>query len=676
MSSDTTRIAIVDADRCKPSKCNQECKRSCPVVKMGKLCIEVTKTSKVAFISETLCNGCNICTKKCPMEAIKIINIPKSLEKETSHRYNSNGFKLHRLPIPRSGQVLGLVGANGTGKTTALKILAGLIKPNLGNFIDPPDWKEIVTTYRGSELQTFLKLIEEKKLSVSFKPQHIDMSKIKGTVEDVFNKIENKDKETILQELELTQLLKNQVSTLSGGEAQRFAIALAVLKDALLYVFDEPSSYLDIRQRITVANVISNLGAKIGKYVIVIEHDLAMIDYLADSICVLYGTPGAYGVVTRPMKTNEGLNIFLDGHLPSENMRFRDFALSFKTSARDDDKTILGECGIVEDGSAIKYPELCYKIESEKSKTSFELKVEAGSISSSQITLFLGQNGTGKTTFVRMLAGFLKPSNEVELPEFKVSYKPQLIKVTYSGTVSQLLYSKIAVAMSHVTFQSEVVKPLGVERLYDQEVGTLSGGELQRVAIVLALGKPANVYLIDEPSAYLDSEQRMIVAKVIRRFILQSQKSAMIVEHDFIMATYMADQIIVFSGQPGKSAVARSPLSPQQGLNLFLKEMNITLRRDATSHRPRINKLNSVMDRYQKSTGIYFDLDNVPADILGKFAKTEKIEEESVAKEDEKEIQEHKHVKVRVREKGAAKNRQEEAKNRQKETKKVDNENL
>lgn len=101
---------------------------------LGRLCIEVTPTDKIAFISEPLCIGCGICTKKCPFEAINIIKLPTNLEAETTHRYSANSFKLHRLPTPRVGQVLGLVGTNGIGKSTALKILAGKQKPNLGRY--------------------------------------------------------------------------------------------------------------------------------------------------------------------------------------------------------------------------------------------------------------------------------------------------------------------------------------------------------------------------------------------------------------------------------------------------------------------------------------------------------------------------------------------------------------
>lgn len=154
MSDKLTRIAIVNSDKCKPKKCRQECKKSCPVVRTGKLCIEVTPESKIAFISERLCIGCGICPKKCPFGAINIINLPTNLETQVTHRYSANSFKLHRLPTPRPGQVLGLVGTNGIGKSTALKILSGKLKPNLGRYENPPDWEEILKYFRGSELQS------------------------------------------------------------------------------------------------------------------------------------------------------------------------------------------------------------------------------------------------------------------------------------------------------------------------------------------------------------------------------------------------------------------------------------------------------------------------------------------------------------------------------------------
>jgi ATP-binding cassette, sub-family E, member 1 len=141
-------------------------------------------------------------------------------------------------------------------------------------------------------------------------------------------------------------------------------------------------------------------------------------------------------------------------------------------------------------------------------------------------------------------------------------------------------------------------------------VKKLSGGELQRTALVLALGKAANVYLIDEPSAYLDSEQRIIASKIIKRFTINSNKSAFVVEHDFIMATYLADRVIVHDGEPAKECTARYPVPLLEGMNKFLKLMNITFRRDPTNYRPRINKQGSVKDQEQKKSGKYFIVDD------------------------------------------------------------------
>lgn len=604
-----TRIAIVSGDKCKPKKCRQECKRSCPVVKMGKLCIEVTPTSKIAEISEELCIGCGICVKKCPFKAIQIINLPKDLESSTTHRYSANSFKLHRLPTPRPGQVLGLVGTNGIGKSTALKILAGKLKPNLGRFSSPPDWQEILTYFRGSELQNYFTKLLEDHLKAIIKPQYVDHipKAVKGTVAKVLEaKDERKLREEMYDLLDLTSVLDRGIEALSGGELQRFAIAVVCVQEADVYMFDEPSSYLDVRQRLRAARVIRAL-LQPTKYVIAVEHDLSVLDYLSDFICCLYGVPGAYGVVTLPFSVREGINIFLEGFVPTENLRFRDVSLSFKISRTVDDAEASRK------HRRYSYPDMTKTFPPKAGKDNgFKLTVEKGDFTDSEIIVLLGQNGTGKTTFIRMLAGIIPADEGSEgVPQLNISYKPQKISPQFEGTVRDLLNKRIKDAYLHPQFATDVTKPLMIEDIIDQQVMHLSGGELQRVALCLALGKPADIYLLDEPSAYLDSEQRIIAARVIKRYILHAKKTAFIVEHDFIMATYLADRVIVYEGEASIDCKANSPESLLTGMNKFLKGLDITFRRDTTNFRPRINKLNSQSDTEQKRAGNFFYMDNI-----------------------------------------------------------------
>lgn len=601
MSDKLTRVAIVSDDKCKPKKCRQECKRGCPVVKMGKLCIEVNPSDKKAFISEELCIGCGICVKKCPFEAIQILNLPTNLETHVTHRYSANAFKLHRLPTPRPGQVLGLVGTNGIGKSTALKILSGKLKPNLGKYDAPPEWVDILKHFRGSELQNFFTKVLEDNITAVTKPQYVDQipRSIKvpnmtvGKMFDRQTELDNRDQ--LETDLELKGLQTREVSQLSGGELQRFAIAIASVRKADVYMFDEPSSYLDIRQRLAAARVIRGLVTSTN-YVIVVEHDLATLDYLSDFICVLYGVPGTYGVVTMPYSVREGINIFLDGMIPTENLRFRDESLTFRIAETVDETVVVKS-------QRIEYPAMT------KTLGNFKLNVEPGHFSNSEIIVLLGENGMGKTTLVQLLGGKLVADNTEHAISLRVSMKPQTISPKFPGSVRMLLIKRIKAAFMHPQFNSDVIKPMNLEPIMDQDVQTLSGGELQRVAICLVLGVPADVLLIDEPSAYLDSEQRIHASKVIKKFVMGSKRTAFVVEHDFIMATYLADRVIVFDGKPAVESYARKPEGLLTGMNKFLRSLDITFRRDPTNFRPRINKMNSLKDNEQKAEGAYFFVD-------------------------------------------------------------------
>jgi len=396
-------------------------------------------------------------------------------------------------------------------------------------------------------------------------------------------------------------VIDRQIDVLSGGELQRFAISIVCIQQSNIYMFDEPSSYLDVKQRLTAAHLIRQLlegehGS--SRYVLVVEHDLAVLDYLSDYVCVLYGQAGGYGVVTMPFSVRVGINAFLAGYIPTENLRFRDETLSFKVSehaSSDINNDVI---------RSYSYPSMT-KTQG-TSNSQFMLHIQHGSFTDSEIIVLLGENGTGKTTFVRMLAGLLKSDEQVActdidassygVPELNVSYKPQKISPKFQGTVRELMHKRIRDAYVHPQFVSDVMKPLAMEQIIDQGVQNLSGGELQRVAICLALGTPADVYLIDEPSAYLDSEQRINCAKVIKRFIMHSKKTAFVVEHDFIMATYLADRVIVYIGLPGVEATATEPQGLLTGMNKCLKHLEINFRRDPTNFRPRINKSGSQKD--------------------------------------------------------------------------------
>ena len=595
----TGRIAIVNPEKCKPKKCNQQCARFCPINMNGKVCVTATPMVKHATISEVLCIGCNMCVNKCPFDAIKIIKLPQGIPNECVHRYGKNAFKLYRLPQPKIGKVVGLVGTNGIGKTTALSILTTKTQPNLGNFESPPSWTEIIKFFKGSELQNYFQKSLEEDFKTALKPQYVDqIPKVtSGPIGEIIKKKDHRKKaEVYIPILGLDHLLEKDIKHLSGGELQRLAILIAILQKVNVYMFDEPTSYLDVKQRLTASNLIRDMIKTDGQdnYVLLVEHDLSILDYASDYICVLYGTPSAYGVITSPHSVLEGINSFLKGFLDNENMRFRDEELTFEI------KDNLDEIEKDEKSFNYQYPALHKKL------GTFELDIEAGDFSTSQIVMLLGENGTGKTTFVKILAGVDKELQS-EIPEMRISYKPQTISPTFDGTVQDLLFNRIGTAWeTNIIFKQFIFNVCNIQHLFNRNVKQLSGGELQRVGLIVAFGKPADVYLIDEPSAYLDCEQRLVTVKGIKRFILHTKKTAFIVEHDFIMATYLADKVIVYEGTPGNKCKANSPTNLVQGMNKFLSILGITFRRDPSNMRPRINKLDSLMDKQQKTSGNYF----------------------------------------------------------------------
>jgi ATP-binding cassette subfamily E protein 1 len=587
-----TRVAVLEPDRCKPKKCDQLCLRFCPMVRTRLEAIKIEGNR--AIISEMLCSGCGICVKKCPFKAISIVNLPDELEKDCSHRFGPNTFKLFRLPTPLPGTVLGLLGQNGIGKTTTLKVLSGEVQPNLGDYQNPPDWKEIIQYYRGSTLQDYFQKMSESKLKIAHKPQYVDKipKAVSGKVGELLEKVnERRLLDEFMEELELKKIWDRSLQVLSGGELQRVAVAAALCREADVYLFDEPSSYLDVKQRLQVAKVIRSLK-DYAKTIIVAEHDLAIIDYLSDQICLFYGEPGVYGVVSHVHGVRTGINIYLQGYIPDENILFRKESIIFH------EKPPAVSVGAGE--TLLKWCLL------EKTFAGFKLVTDPGEIKRGEIIGILGPNGIGKTTFVKLLAGLEKADNEQKLGELTVSYKPQYIAAEYDGTVQELLIGVAKENFASSLYKTEILQPLRINMLLDRNVMELSGGELQKVAIAACLSRNADLFLLDEPSAYLDVEERLNMARTIRRVVEAHNVTAFVVEHDVVTQDFIADRLMVFSGEPGMNGTANAPTSLRKGMNMFLKEMGVTFRRDSVTRRPRVNKEGSKLDTIQKQIGEYY----------------------------------------------------------------------
>jgi ATP-binding cassette subfamily E protein 1 len=587
-----TRVAVLDADKCKPKRCGRLCHRFCPIVRSR---IEAIKfENEKPVIVESLCTGCGICVKKCPFKAISIVNLPDELEKDCSHRFGENTFKLYRLPTPSEGVVLGLLGQNGIGKTTTLKILSGEVKLNLGRYAESPSWEEIIKHFRGSTLQDYFAKMADGKLKVVHKPQYVDKipKAVSGNVGELLEKVDERGRMAKLAEqLELKPLWNRQLEVLSGGELQRVAVAAAICREADVYLFDEPSSYLDVKQRLEVAKAIRSLKDD-GKTIIVAEHDLAVIDYLSDQICIFYGEPGVYGVVSNVHGVRVGINIYLQGYIPDENVRFRKESIIF----HEKPPTVSFGAG----ETMLKWDKI------EKTYEGFKLVADAGEAKRGEIVGILGPNGIGKTTFVKILAGVEEADDGKKLGELKVSYKPQYISAEYEGTVQELLMSVAKENFTSSWYRTEIINPLKLDFLFDRKVNELSGGELQKVAIATCLSRQAELYLLDEPSAYLDVEERLNMARAVRRVIENYNATAFVVEHDVVAQDFIADRLMVFTGEPGVKGFANSPTTLRDGMNMFLKEMGVTFRRDPLTKRPRVNKEGSKLDKFQKEIGEYY----------------------------------------------------------------------
>ena len=591
----THRVAVLDQDLCQPQKCGLECIKYCPVNKSGAECVTINEESKKAQIDEDICNGCGICVKVCPFDAITIVNLASEIATDKIHQYGINSFRLYKLPTPKKGEVVGLLGRNGMGKSTVVNILSGNLKPNLGRYENPPEWDEVLKHYSGTELKQHFEKIEQKQIRASIKPQQVHhiAEAFNGTGKELLDKYDERGvSRELIKTLGLENSMEQSLKELSGGELQRIAVAAAASKDTEFYFFDEPSSYNDVFQRTGVARVIQNL-AKIGKSVMVVEHDLTLLDFLSDYIEVLYGEPAAYGIVSGILSTKVGINVFLDGYLPNENVRFRDKKFSFDVSSSSTD--------IFQEGSDIlTYPKL------EKKYPSFSVTVEPGRVRKGEILGIMGANALGKTTLMKMIAGVEKPDSGKISKKIKIAYKPQYLQNDLDVEVISILDQANGGQVEESMEEEQILDPLKIKKLYNKSIKKLSGGELQKVAVASCLLQKVDLYALDEPSAFLDVEDRIAVAKFLQKFVRSFGKSAIIIDHDLQLMDLVSDSMIIFEGESGSSGIATSPMPKPDAMNRFLKSLDMSFRRDEKSLRPRVNKLESRLDKEQKTSGNFY----------------------------------------------------------------------
>lgn len=591
----THRVAVLDKESCQPKKCGLECIKYCPVNKSGAECIALSQETKKAQIDEEICNGCGICVKVCPFDAITIVNLATELASEKIHQYGVNSFRLYRLPTPKRGEVVGLLGRNGMGKSTVVSILSGNLKPNLGNYEDPPDWDEILRFHSGTEIKSHFQKIRDGQISSSIKPQQVyDVARaFDGTGKDLLDRYDERGvSRQLVADLGLGNSMEQSLRELSGGELQRLAVAVAAAKDAELYFFDEPSSYNDIFQRTGVAKTIQNL-AKIGRSVMVVEHDLTLLDYLSDYIEVIYGEPAAYGIVSSVLSTKVGINVFLDGYLPNENVRFRDRQFTFDVSSTPADE-------FQEGSEIITWPRL------QKRYPAFSVSIDGGRIRRGEVVGVIGANALGKTTMMRMIAGSEEPDSGSVDKKVRISYKPQYLQNDADVEVVALLDRANGGQIEGSMEEEQITDPLKVKKLYNKSVRNLSGGELQKVAVAACLLQKADLYALDEPSAFLDVEDRIAVAKFLQKFVRSFGKSAMVVDHDLQLMDLISDSMVIFEGVAGIEGSATRPMPKAAAMNRFLNSLGISFRRDEKSMRPRVNKTGSRLDKEQKSSGNFY----------------------------------------------------------------------
>jgi ATP-binding cassette subfamily E protein 1 len=631
------KIFLIDYDLCAPNSCGRQCEQKCPITltnqkrkqheKKDEVPIRLKKSIDQMIIISEFCIECGICLNVCPQKAIySIYLLDEPEEDRITHQYrkegleslenlplkydpssDSHGFRLFGLPTLESGRVTGLCGPNGIGKSTVLNILSGNLIPNFGvqeKTTSKKLWVKLREHVKENEMRVHFKGLYDGNRHVAYKGQVLKI---------LFDDYEGKSVQEILEEnlnsnvqfakkvfnaLDIHAIKDRKLIECSGGELQRFAIASVLIQPADCYLIDEPCTFLDVKKRIDLAELLQE-RAKSSEFssdvpILVVDHDLAILDYMSDIIHLFYGKPHQFGVLTKVQTTKSGINSYLNGFLKTENIQFRKTKISFRRSVGNhswENARVFAEYGRVS-----------------KTYDSFKLEVEPGKIYEQEILGIVGENGTGKSTFAKILAGLLKPDEGSEFQKIEryVSYKPQYITQDYKGTVKDFIMEFALNYDFSENMKQLLYTPLGVDRFLDTPVKDLSGGQLQRTYICTCLAKRAELYILDEPSAYLDVEERLKISAVIRAVTKRQSATTIVIEHDLALVDALSDRLFVFTGTPGIHGKTIGPLNKNEGMNTFLKILDITFRRDQDTGRARINKKDSSIDKRQRRENQYF----------------------------------------------------------------------
>lgn len=549
MPKDTvTRIAVIDARLCKPTQCQHECLKICPVNKMGSECVTVGQ--ELAMISEALCTGCGLCVKACPFHAIQIIKNAGPIEEKLVYGYGDNAFRLYGVPLPRQG-ITGIIGENGCGKTTSVRLLSGALKP-----------QKIPTVEARDFFST--------RHTLAVKPQELTGAS-KEKTGALLKKIKSERMQELFKTFDLQELEEKPLNALSGGELQRVIVAAALARNEEILVLDEPFAFLDYAYRIRLVHYLKEKFSE--KKVLVVDHDLSLLSYLCGQVYLLYGQSGAFGVCSQSYATERGINMFLEGFIAPENTRFRDQPLKYKPQPAETKKDV-----------SFTIPQVKVKKGSFSVENPAEVKLFQG-----EVVGVVGRNGIGKSTIATRLAKTFPDG---------ITLKKQLLEKT-DEQVSTFLIAKD-------NFASSYINAMGLKRLEYHSVNNLSGGEHQKLEVYKALSQDKPVVILDEPTNMMDVNGRILLSKLLHDKA-NTCTTIMVIDHDLEFLLNTVDRLLVLEGTPGKHGSVKGVYAKEEGVALLLGDFGLSYRRDEATKRLKLNKQGSTKDRELKEKGKYVE---------------------------------------------------------------------